>query len=182
MPSSKVYLREIERTDLPRINQWRNDPELVGFLGANFLYIGSAIDERWFNAYLDNRDKAVRLAIMATDSDTHIGNVNLTGIHAVNRTAEFSIFIGDKNYWSDGYGSMAAQQILAHGFEDLNLHRISLTLLQTNERARRMYERLGFQQEGCQRQAVFKNGLYHNLLEMSILQEEFIASTKLSTD
>ncbi|UOQ74422.1 GNAT family N-acetyltransferase [Hymenobacter cellulosilyticus] len=171
--ASDLYLREIERTDLPRINQWRNDPELIGYLGANFFFIGAGIDERWFDGYLANRDKAVRLAIVVGPDQRHIGNVQLTSIHPINRTAEFSIFIGDKDYWSAGHGRVATEQILQHGFNDLNLNRIYLTLLQENERARRMYQRLGFKEEGCQRQAIFKGGRYHDVLEMAMLREEF---------
>ena len=68
---------------------------------------------------------------------------------------------------------MATQQLLAHGFNDLNLNRIYLTLLPDNERARRMYLRLGFQEEGRQRQAIFKSGRYHDVLEMALLREDF---------
>ena len=172
MPSD-LYLREIERTDLPLINQWRNDPELISLLGANFFFIGAGIDERWFDGYLANRDKAVRLAMVVGQERKHIGNVQLTSIHATNRTAEFSIFIGDKAYQSGGYGPVATQQLLAHGFNDLNLNRIYLTLMVDNERAHRMYLRLGFQEEGRQRQAVFKGGRYHDVLEMALLREDF---------
>ena len=172
----EIYLREIERTDLPNINQWRNDPEVVDLLGANFMFIGAGIDERWFDNYLANRDKAVRLAIVEVGTDTHIGNVNLTGIHAINRSAEFSIFIGNKAYWSAGFGPLAACKMLAHGFNDLNLHRIHLTLLLSNERAKRMYQRLGFRDEGCQRQAAFKSGSYHDVLSMALLKDEFISN------
>lgn len=172
MPS-ELHLREIERNDIPRINRWRNDLELTALLGANFFYIGSEIDERWFDNYLAGRDRAVRLAIVETATDTHIGNVNLTAMHQVNRSAEFSIFIGDKSYWSVGYGPIATLQMLRHGFDDLNLHRIYLTLLQENERAYRMYRRLGFREEGRQRQSVFKNGCYYDVIEMALLQDEF---------
>lgn len=168
----KVYLRELERSDLLRINVWRNNPEIIEFLGANFLFISSIIDERWFESYLSNRDKSVRLAIVELATDKHIGNVSLTSIHPINRSAEFSIFIGDKNFWSAGYGLDATKLMLSHGFNDLNLHRIYLTLLNTNERALRMYRRIGFCAEGCQREAVFKNGLYCDVLEMALLKSE----------
>ena len=170
----KVYLREIEHADLPRINQWRNDPQLVELLCANFFFVGPSIDERWFDGYLANRDKAVRLSIVDATTQIHIGNVNLTGIQSVNRSAEFSIFIGDKAFWSAGYGASATRQMLAHGFNDLNLHRIYLTLLQENVRALRLYERMGFRDEGCQRDAVFKNGCYHNILGMGMLASDWL--------
>lgn len=175
MPT-EIYLREIERTDLPNINQWRNDPDIVDLLGANFLFIGAGVEERWFDNYLTTRDKTVRLAIVESGTDIHIGNVNLTAIHSVNRSAEFSIFIGNKAYWSAGCGSLAARKMLTHGFNNLNLHRIYLTLLLSNERAKRMYQRLGFREEGCQRQATFKNGNYHDVLSMALLKDEFISN------
>lgn len=173
----EIYLREIERTDLPNINKWRNDLEVVDLLGANFLFIGTGVDERWFDNYLANRDKAVRLAIVELGTDIHIGNVNLTSIHMINRSAEFSISIGNKAYWSAGFGSLAAQKMLEHGFNNLNLNRIHLTLLLSNERAKRMYQRLGFQEEGCQKQAIFKNGDYHDILAMALLKGEFMSNS-----
>lgn len=172
---STIHLREIERADLGRINAWRNDAEVIRLLGANFFYINPQIDDRWFDGYLANRDKAVRLAIVETESNTHIGNVYLTGIHAVNRSAEFSIMLGDKRFWSRGYGRPATEEMLRHAFEDLNLHRVYLTLLQDNERARRLYERVGFQVEGVQREAVFKDGRYHDVLEMALLRPDYLA-------
>ena len=169
----KVFLREIEHADVQRINRWRNDPQVIELLCANFFFVGPAVDEQWFDGYLANRDKAVRLSIVDAATQTHIGNVNLTGIQALNRSAEFSIFIGDKQYWSAGYGASATRQMLAHAFNDLNMHRISLTLLQENVRALRLYERMGFHDEGCQRDAVYKNGRYHNVLAMGLLASEW---------
>ena len=176
--AAEIYLREIERADLPRINAWRNDPGITDLLGANFFFIGPAIDERWFDGYLANRDKAVRLSIVDAATHTHVGNVILTGIHATNRSAEFSIVIGNRDYWSAGYGSIATKKMLEHGFNDLNLHRIYLTVLESNTRARRTYERIGFQHEGLQRDAVFKNGGYQNMVEMALLKEDFETLTK----
>ena len=42
-------LRELERKDIPTINRWRNNPELVALLGAPFRYINSEVDEKWFD-------------------------------------------------------------------------------------------------------------------------------------
>ena len=97
-----IRLRELRRDDIPLVNQWRNDPRVIEFLGANFLFIGPEIDDRWFDAYVAARDRAVRLTI-ETDGRP-IGCVNLTNIHPINRSAEFSIMIGDPDCWSKGFG------------------------------------------------------------------------------
>jgi RimJ/RimL family protein N-acetyltransferase len=172
---SVIRLREIERADLLKINNWRNDPEVIRLLGANFLYIGPAIDEKWFDAYMANRHTAVRLAIVAEPDDLCIGLVSLTSIHAINRTAEFSIMLGDKKYWSKGIGQQATKEMLRHGFNDLNLNRIHLTVLLENVRARRLYHRLGFQEEGLQLQAVYKEGAFQDVIGMALLKEHFVS-------
>ena len=38
------HLRELERKDLPTINKWRNNPELIALLGAPFRYINLDVD------------------------------------------------------------------------------------------------------------------------------------------
>lgn len=169
----RVKLREIEKRDLTLINQWRNDPEVISYLGSNFIFIAPVIDEKWYEGYLLNRDKAARLAIIDLATDLHIGNVNLTSIHPINRTAEFSIFLGNKDYFSKGYGLEATMMVLRHGFKDLNLNRIYLTVLHDNVRAINTYRKAGFVEEGIQREAVFKEGRYKDLLCMAILRRNF---------
>jgi diamine N-acetyltransferase len=169
-----ITLREIERGDWAQINAWRNDREVVDFLGSNFLFIAEAVDEQWYDSYLSSRDRNIRLAIVTNADDAYIGNVQLTSIHPLNRSAEFSIFIGDKRYWSHGYGREAMLKMLQHGFGDLNLNRIHLTVLDDNERAIRLYESAGFKVEGRLVQAVFKNGSYHDLIAMAALRKDFV--------
>ena len=60
-------LREISKDDLPFINKWRNDKEVIDLLGNNFLYIAYEVDENWYNDYLENRSRAIRLAIIQTE-------------------------------------------------------------------------------------------------------------------
>jgi RimJ/RimL family protein N-acetyltransferase len=172
-----IRLRELERSDLPQLNFWRNDKGLIDLLGNNFLFISSAIDERWFDDYLHSRDQAVRLAIIVEQTGQYIGNVNLTSIHRVNRSAEFSILVGDRHHWGKGIGQAASRLMLAHAFDDLNLHRVYLSVIKDNHRAIHVYKKVGFSEEGCQRHAIFKDGLYCDLVIMSILRDEFQADT-----
>ena len=170
----RIILRELEKSDIPRINEWRNDAEVISQLGANFIYISEDVDYRWFENYQANRERSIRLAILDKATESHIGNIYLTEIQQINRSAEFSIFIGQSKFRSKGYGFEAIKLILSHGFKDLNLNRIHLTVLTDNLRAKRVYEKAGFQFEGKLRQAVFKNGEYKDLDFMAILKTEFL--------
>lgn len=171
---SIVSLREIQYDDLPLINRWRNDPEVIAWLGNNFLYIAREVDLAWYENYLQNRDKAKRFAIVDNQEGRVIGTTQLTGIHPINRSAEFSIVIGDRACRGKGAGQAATRELLRHGFEDLNLHRIFLTVLTRNQRAIHVYEKTGFVQEGIMRQCLYKQGLFEDLMLMAILKEDYL--------
>jgi RimJ/RimL family protein N-acetyltransferase len=81
--------------------------------------------------------------------------------------------IGDKTYWTQGYGTEAVRLLIKHGFNSLNLNRIFLRVFENNPRAIRAYEKAGFVHEGRERQAEFRDGRYIDVLLMSILKDEF---------
>ena len=55
---------------------------------------------------------------------------------------------------------------------NMNLHRVELKVLASNERAQHVYEKCGFSKEGIIRKAVYKNGEFVDLLLYGILKDE----------
>ncbi len=172
----KVRLRPIERDDLPRYVEWFADPEVRRHL-ALYLPFSLAQEERWFENLLERleRREDVVLAI-ETAEGVHIGNVGLHRIDWRNRNAELGIAIGERSYWNQGYGTDAIRTLLGLAFREMNLHRVFLRVDADNARGIRCYEKAGFRREGVLREAVFKEGAYHDQYIMSILQSEFEAN------
>ncbi len=168
-------LREIEKKDLPSINQWRNDKGVIDCLGAPFRYINVNVDEAWFEGYMRSRNNCVRCAIVSEECDDIIGLVSLVSIDHLNQSAEFHIMIGNSANQGKGAGTFAVREILKHAFFNLNLQRVELTALEDNQRARHLYEKVGFVQEGVKRAAKYKNGRFVNMIAYAILKSEFIA-------
>ena len=166
------YLRELSRADLPRINAWRADRNVVDSLGGAFRYVGLEADDNWFSQYQASRANAVRLAICESASHDIVGAVYLLGIDWLNRSAELSVWIGDRSHQGKGAGRFACTQLLRHAFIDLNLHRIHLTALASNDRAIKLYQSIGFVEEGRLRQVVFKNGQYLDMVQMALLASD----------
>jgi diamine N-acetyltransferase len=171
----KVRLRPIEREDLPRYVRWFGDPEVRRYL-ALYLPFSLAQEERWFENLLDRleRQEDVLLAI-ETAEGVHIGSIGLHAIDWKNGNAELGIAIGEKAYWDQGYGTDAIRTLLGLAFRELNLHRVCLRVDVDNGRGIRCYEKAGFQREGTSREAVFKEGGYHDQYVMSILRAEYEA-------
>jgi RimJ/RimL family protein N-acetyltransferase len=168
-----VTLRELSREDISVVNRWRQDRDLVDGLGAPARYITEEVDHAWFEDYLRRRGVDVRCAILVDGETEPVGLVSLTGIDPVHRRGEFHLLIGRRDLHGHGLGSDATRQMLRHAFQDLNLHRVFLSVLSSNAAAIRVYEKAGFQREGLARQAAYKRGRYEDLVEMAILSREF---------
>lgn len=170
--TEEFNLRELTRVDLQTINNWRNDPDIVTSLGAPYRYINIETDEEWFATYQRNRTHQVRL-IIANSEDLPVGLINLIQIDWLVRSAELSIQIGEKAYWGKGLGKWATYKMVQHGFFNLNLNRIYLTVLPENQKAYKIYQKIGFREEGVLRKAVYKDGCYRDLILMALLRDEF---------
>lgn len=165
-------LRELERGDLERINMWRNDPYLIACLGAPYRYINEDVDQRWYDKYLSARSNSVRCAII-DERDEILGLISLLNIEAVNRSGSLHIMIGNSENRGRGVGTFAVNAMINHAFNNLNLRRIELGVLENNLPAIRLYEKCGFVREGLKRQSNYKNGKYMSLIIMGLLREEW---------
>lgn len=169
-------LRELERRDIPVINSWRNDPELIANLAAPFRFINPDTDSAWYDHYMASRNNSVRCAVLS-DGEI-IGLVSLMNINHMNQSAEFHIMIGSTQNQNKGAGTFAVQAMLEHAFMNLNLRRVGLSCNMNNTRAQHVYEKAGFVKEGVKRKARFKNGEFIDVIQYAILRDEFLVMRK----
>jgi ribosomal-protein-alanine N-acetyltransferase len=176
----KVILRPVERSDLDGpYAQWINLQEADAFTEhAQFPHSRQDLER-----YLESRNVGAYsctplhlwLAIVVKETRQHVGNIELSGIDWVHRKATYSILIGDRAMWGKGYGFEASALLLRHAFGKLNLHRIELGVHEDNVAARKLYEKLGFREEGRLRQAFLRDGKFRDIIVMGLLAEEFCA-------
>ncbi len=113
--------------------------------------------------------------IRTLTDDRPIGMAELDGAQWTQGEAWLGIGLGERSFWGQGYGSDAARLIMRFGFEELNLHRISLTVFEYNPRAIRAYEKLGFVHEGRGRGLLLRDGRRWDILFMGLLRSEWQA-------
>jgi RimJ/RimL family protein N-acetyltransferase len=116
-----------------------------------------------------------RFAIRTLAEDGLIGLIGLFANFQSHRDASMGIQIGERAYWGKGYGTDALRVLLRYAFAELNLYRVSLSVLEGNERAMRSYEKCGFRYEGCERQAWSYDGRRWDEIYMGLLREEWVA-------
>ena len=113
--------------------------------------------------------------IRKLDDNRLIGFIGLDGDIFTHGEAFVGIGIGERQFWSKGYGTDAMKVILRYGFLELNLRRVALTTFEYNPRAVRSYEKAGFVHEGRVRECLYREGRQWDLLFMGLLREEWLA-------
>ena len=170
-----VRLRPLEPGDAEREYRWFNDQEVIGNLSAFRYPVSMGYEERWLRERPPIDFANGMMLAIETKDGVHIGNTGLYEVRAEDRKAGLAITIGEKDEWSKGYGADAVVTLLRFAFQEMNLHRVWLTVVAYNERAIACYKKCGFQEEARLRQDVYRHGRYWDFIEMGILRDEFDA-------
>lgn len=165
-----VNLRAQELSDLENNYRWVNDREVTRHLAVRYQ-MSTAAEETWMRGRTTQMMAFgdVTFAI-ETKEGRHIGNCGLHNASAENRSASLGITIGEKDCWSQGYGSDAVRTMMRFGFEEMNLNRVDLLVYEFNERAIAAYRKCGFEEEGRLRDAHYGDGAYCDVVLMAALQ------------
>lgn len=164
--STQIVLRPHTTDDADDVVRWRSDPDVVGLL---FSSHSPTREEhlRW----LEKIDETRREFIVALKEPIRaVGTASLSGISPAHGHAELGIMIGEKDLWGQGVGRAATELLLFLAFNEFALHRVFLRLFPENERALRLYERIGFAREGILREHISKNGKFRDVVVMGILE------------
>lgn len=166
----KIYLSPRNTDEIEKFTEWLNDFDTTDYIGRSANIMTLDAEKKYFE---ENINKNYNFFIVTLDNDKLIGTVGLEKYDSINRTATLGIFIGEKEYRSQGYGTEAIKLVLDYGVNYLNLNNIKLDLMSFNNRALKCYQKCGFKEYGRRRKCKFINGKYYDLIEMDILAEEF---------
>ncbi len=164
----RVVLRAVERSDLPRLWAWRNDPELEGLVHGPPRPRSLAALEAEFERQTAAPEHDTARFVIALDGEL-IGRCDLFAIDQTSGVARFGITV-DRAYWGQGLGRDAVETLLRYAFRDRNLRRVWLDVLADNERAVRSYRACGFAEEGRLREHAWHDGQYEDVLVMAVLR------------
>ena len=169
-----IRLRAAEREDLSLFTGWLNDPEVRQGLEL-YLPLSMTEEEQWYDRMIKTSppEHTMVIEILEAEIWVPVGNCGFHEFDWRAHCAEVGIFIGEKRFWDQGNGTKVMRLLLSHGFNTLNLNRISLRVFATNKRAIRCYQKTGFILEGTLRQAYYQAGNFTDILIMSVLRSEW---------
>lgn len=167
---NQIDLRPARAQDLVQLRQWESDPRIAHWLGTTATALDSreSPDQEYDRLLRTPRIKL--LAIQRKDA-TVVGFLRINDIDQIDRKAVIRIFVAPE-YQRQRFASDAIRTALHFCFRELGLHRIGLVVRADNIPARAIYERIGFHQEGIERDALWSDGHWVSFLHMGILENE----------
>ncbi|HME51519.1 MAG TPA: GNAT family protein [Candidatus Lokiarchaeia archaeon] len=170
----RTTLRLVDSNDLDSIMEWWNTYETRRFLLTYIPYSRSQ-EEEWIKGTIAkaNEKQEFAFAIINNKDGKFLGTCSLMKIDWIYRSAVAGIAIHNPDNQDKGYGSDSLISLLKFGFRMLNLHRIELSVFEFNDRAKHVYENVGFTQIGRKRKQIFFEGVYYDEILMDFLSDEF---------
>lgn len=167
-------LRAIEREDLPQLLVWRNHPDLRRFF-REYRELSSDHQKAWYENVALNDSGTRMFAIVELETGNLLGACGLCYINWVNRNADFSIYLGAEGmYIDETLAPDAARVMIRYGFEELNLHRLWAEIYDIDTPKIKLFNTLGFTQEGRHRQTHWTENRWADSLFFSLLSTDEI--------
>jgi len=165
----KMQLKQITKSDLKLLIQWRNSKKIFPYNTQYFL-LNSKIQTDWFNKMQKDNSKKM---FMILYEKMKIGICGLIDIDHKNKNAKIAIIIGKKTLHGKGIGTIVISYILKYGFKKLELHRINSEVIEYNKNSIHLFEKSQFKLDATYRDAIWRNNRWWNMKSMSIFKKDF---------
>ncbi|RSM83775.1 GNAT family N-acetyltransferase [Amycolatopsis sp. WAC 01375] len=167
LTGENVVLTQLDETYFETAWKALQEPESIRLTGTHAQFTPEQIRD-WL-AGRPGLDDRADYAIVCKGDRVHVGDLALTDVDKDNRSGAFRIALNGPEFFGKGYGTEATKLVLDYAFDVVGLHRVSLEVFDYNPRAQRAYEKAGFVREGLQREALWWDGEWHDVITMAVL-------------
>jgi RimJ/RimL family protein N-acetyltransferase len=169
----QVGLSLMRRDDVPVIARWHQDLDFTARIGGPGEAHSVEMRQEFYDKNARMRSDSVEFAVVLLATGELVG---FGGLFDISRTLTAGLFvgIGERAHWGKGLGAEATRLICEYGFFFKSLHAIKVEVNGYNQRAIRLYERLGFKPAGRLRGVIMMNGRRHDQVIMDLLHDELV--------
>lgn len=170
--TERLFLRPMEEDDVCDMFAYMSNPQVMKYLS---LKPHVDIEETWRSMhgyYLNWEKRGVPTvwAMVHKEDDKVIGNLE---IHTIEDDIGEIGYLLHEEYWNQGLMREALRALVQTGFSHVGLRRIEAYVAKEHKASITVLKHCGFVQEGMLRQgAMLSDGKYHDMILLSILQED----------
>ncbi len=165
----EIELRTIEKEDIEWMKDNINDPEIRKYTTMRYP-TNYEQEENWFEKSVSGEGGRIHLLI--TENEKRKGIISFVNINKDSGNAEVGLWISSDEQ-GKGYGTKAAKLITEYGFRELRLHRVYARVFEFNLASKKIWEKLGYKEEGIMREHGYLDGEYRDMLIYGVLREEW---------
>lgn len=168
----KVVLRAVEEEDIEMLRELSNSPDFEKMVVGWSFPISKKDQQEWFENCKNGLSR-IRY-IIETKEDGAVGMIGLRDLDWKNGTASgLGMRVAKKELRTKGIATDAWMTLMRYAFNELRLNRINGSALTYNKVSLHVCQKVGFKIEGTQRQAVYKDGEYHDVVIMGCLKSDY---------
>ncbi len=175
LQNNRARLTALTPADIPTVTDWYQDTGFSRMLDACPARPKTEVALKQWQEKGQNAHDFFLFAVRPPAADTMLGFVELDGVLWAHRVCGLGLAIGPKHQ-RKGYGRAAMELALMFAFDELNLHRVQLTVFGYNARAIALYESLGFTREGTFREFMQRDGQRYDMYLYGLLHHEWGAT------
>jgi RimJ/RimL family protein N-acetyltransferase len=166
-----IRLRPLTEADMILKVKWYNDPAVRKTLVVDEVF---ELEKTlaWFRTLASNETRADFL-VESLDG-VPLGITGLIDLDRKNKTAQCYCVIGEKSFWSKGFGTEIHSVLFQWGFEVFDIEKIWAHIRTNNPAIFRVVEKLGFKIEGTLRQDKIIAGHRIDLYHIGLMRNEFV--------
>lgn len=172
METKNLLIRETTFEDCKYFADWETREEVTEF----FTMDDDRNYEEIVTEFIEGKSDPTKLFFTITKKPNMepIGRIVITNINDHYDSLDITrIYIADPSNRQKGFGEEALKTVIEYSFIQLHRERITLDYFTGNKPAARLYEKIGFVNEGVMRNSGKKNGRYVDLHLMSMLRAEY---------
>lgn len=172
-----VGLGAVEKDHLERLRDWRNNTDFRKHFREH-RELSKTDQEIWFENIV-RKDPTTRMfSIKRIEDDELLGACGFVYINWIHRHADLSLYIGWKDSYIDeeGYAEESCRLLLDYGFGELCFHKVWTEIYEFDKKKKKLYDSVGFSQDGLLRDNYWFEGRWWNSRMLSILQSEYVRS------
>ncbi len=175
-----VFLRDAYPSEVEDYLRWMREGEWKDF-DAPWEEMDDPqedLEKRFNRVFLEEKTEPRKRAIITSPEDKPIGWVNRYSKKKHHSVFLIGIDICEDPYLGKGLGTEALHLWIEYLFENSDIHKVGLHTYSYNKKMKRVAEKLGFKEEGIDREIVLWKGDWISRIRYGMIRQEWNKTKK----